>query len=236
MWQELFKSGELLLPAQPSGAAETVSLAAGHSPLALVLLGVFLLLVIFLTKPFLELLPHLFDSFFRMRGSSTLEQSVRYSSDRTFISLSLLIPAVLLIYRYRLWSPSFLDALGPDARLGCIVGAVLVYVFLREMMYVILRPRRSQELYRRAHNACFTFFIFLMILVLATVGVLTAVGVEDDVIALVILIETSVMYLSFLLRRARILALFCNPLRTFLYLCALEILPTALLVVSSVLL
>jgi hypothetical protein len=73
-------------------------------------------------------------------------------------------------------------------------------------------------------------------LALATVGILYLAGVDDLIINRFLLIESGVIYLIYLLRRGQILSLSCNPLTTFLYLCGLELLPTALLVVSAVIL
>jgi len=49
-------------------------------------------------------------------------------------------------------------------------------------------------------------------------------------------VEAGVLYLIYLLRRAQILSMSCNSLTTFLYLCGLELLPAALMVVPAVVL
>jgi hypothetical protein len=101
-----------------------------------VLVVVFVLLMMLQLKRALQLAPLLGDSLFRMRGSSTLENSVRYSHDRNNLALTLIIPAVLTAVRYHLYRPSFMEALSPDVYLlavenkgigvgGCIFPAQL---------------------------------------------------------------------------------------------------------------
>ena len=85
-----------------------------------------------------------------------------------------------------------------------------------------------------AYRAGYTFFILLMMLLLATVGILYLAGVDDLVISRFLLVETGIVYLIYVLRRGQILSVSCNPLTTFLYLCGLELLPTGLLVASAV--
>ena len=68
---------------------------------------------------------------------------------------------------------------------------------------------------------------------LPTVGILALAGVNDLTVKTVILAETAFIYLVYLIRKSQILSMVCGPLQVFLYLCALEVLPTGLLVASA---
>ena len=233
-FQAPFTSGRLLLEDSPSAdAAVTV---AGFPVLFVILAVAFILAAILFLPRFLSLAPLLFDSLFRARGSVSLENSVRASNDRRLVAAVLLIPAALIVFRFRLYDPAFLRDLSDNWRLLAIVGVFFAYAMLRLAIYAMFKPRRNNDFYRLARRTSYTYFILLVLLVLVTVGILALFGCEDSVIRTVLYIETIVLYLSFLIRRAQILALSCNPLRTFLYLCGLEILPTAALIVSAVLL
>ena len=107
---------------------------------------------------------------------------------------------------------------------------------MRLVMYLLLKPRRRNEQYQLSHKAVFTYFILLMAVMLLSVGVMALVSCNDFIVRMVIYAEILLFYLVFLYRRTQILRLYCNPFRTFLYLCALEFLPTALLIVSAVVL
>lgn len=234
MPENFFKEGKLLLD---TVAPEGVVASAETSPwLMHILVVVFVILAIVTLKPFLQLFPYLADCLFRLRGSAALENSIRVSHNRNLIAAVLTIPAVLLCYRYRLYNPSFLSGLDPNLRLAGVALALLAYIVLRLLLFLWMRPRRRGDVFRQAHRLVYTYFIFLMLLILPTLGVLWLVGVEDVTMRMVLYGETALVFALFLYRFAQILSLSCNRLRTFLYLCALEILPAALLVISAVVL
>ena len=232
--QALFKSGRLLLEDAPvTDATETVT---GMPVLFVVLAVAFVLAAILFLPRFLSLAPLLFDSLFRARGSVSLESSVRASNDRRLVAAVLLLPAALITYHYRLYDAAFLRDLSEGWRLLAVLGVIWAYAMVRLAIYRILKPRRNNEFFVLARRTSYTYFILMMIVALVSVGILSLFRSPAPVIRQVLYTEFILFYFSFLLRRAHILGLSCNPLRTFLYLCALEIIPTAALVVSAILL
>ena len=203
---------------------------------ASILVAVSVLLFLLALRSFLNVLPYLADGIFRARGSAALENSVRVSRDRNLVAAVFLIPAILLIYRYRLFDIAWFDTLSPDMRLAAVAGVFLGYLLIRFLLYRWLRPRRRYDDYQMAYRAGYTFFILLMMLALLTVGICYVLRLPDLTIKTLLLAETGVMYLLYLFRRGQILSMSCNSLTTFLYLCGLELLPTALLVVPAVIL
>ncbi|MBP3257046.1 MAG: DUF4271 domain-containing protein [Bacteroidales bacterium] len=201
-----------------------------------ILVVVSVLLCIMVLGRFMGLVPYLTDSYRRVRGSSALEGSIRVRQDRNLVALALLIPAILLVWRYRLYNPDLISEWEPDIRLCAVAAALAAFVLLRNLMYLLLRPRRGQEHFRHEHRVAYTYFIFLMIFVLFIVGILSLANLEDAVVRWVLYGASALVYLLFLHRCLQILSLSCNPLRTFLYLCGLEILPLSLLIVSGIVL
>ena len=234
MFDDPFKSGQLLLPDTPpeavAAAGEGLSLAAS------ILVAVSVLLFLVALRSFLSVLPYLSDNILRARGSAALENSVRVSRDRNLVAAVFLVPAILLMYRYRLFDIAYFDSLSQDMRLAAVAGVFLGYLFLRFLLYRWMRPRRRYDDYQMAYRAGYTFFILLMMLALTTVGVCYVLRLPDQTVKTVLLAETGVMYLLYLVRRGQILSMSCNSLTTFSYLCGLELLPTALLVVPAVIL
>ena len=200
-----------------------------------VLVVLFVLLMILQLKRVLQLAPLLSDSLFRVRGSSTLENSVHYSADRNRLAYTFMIPAVLVMARYELYRPSFLEPLPPNLYLLAVAGVFVAFMLLRQLMFWWLKPRHRYDSYVLAHQTGYTYFIVLMVLVLVTVGVLTVFHAKDWLFRGIIYVEIPLVYSFYLFRKTQILSLFCNPLRTFLYLCGLEFLPAALLMVSAAL-
>ena len=201
-----------------------------------ILVVISVLLCILVLGRFLGLFPYLADSLSRLRGCVALEGSVRVRQDRNLVALSLVIPAILLVWRYRLYNPDLISGLEPDFRLCAVAAALAAFVLLRGLMYLILRPRRGQEHFRHEHRVAYTYFIFLMIFVLLIVGILSLTTLDEGMVRWVLYGASAFIYLLFLHRCLQILSLSCNPLRTFLYLCGLEILPLSLLIVSGIVL
>ena len=234
MLDSLFKSGRLLL--ETSVPPEVPAAAEPSAWLVNLLVVAFAVLAIAILKRFLQVLPYMADSYLRVRGSAALEGSIRVSQDRNLVALVFTIPAVLLVYRYRLYDPSLISDLDPNLRLAGVALALLAYVLVRHIIYLWVRPHHRVDIFRQAHRVAYTYFIFLMLLVLITVGILAIVGVESTIVRYVLYAEIGLVFILLLYRSSQILSLSCNHLRTFLYLCALEILPAVLLVVSAVVL
>ena len=221
MWETPFKSGELLMEQTPSQPETLV----GGTPLLLsILVTVFVILALLELRNFLHVAPFLWDSVFRARGSVALENNVRVARERNQLTLILMIPAILFIYRYRLYDASFVQRLTDDWRL------------VRRSIEKPLKPRRRADNFRVAHRAGYTFFILLMLLAIAGVTILYFFRANDFIIKSFLYILSGIAYLVFLIRKTQILSISCNPLLTFLYLCGLEILPTGALIATAVLL
>jgi len=201
-----------------------------------IIMVAFTALALFLLPSFYHLAPYLSDAVFRVRGSEALEFSVSVSRERNTIAYVLLIPFVLILSRYHIYEPSFIAQLQGGWHILACFGAFVVYCSLRILMYLLLRPRRHYENFRLAHRAVYTFFILYMLVALPALGILTVFDANDLVIKTVMLILLSLFYALFLVRKTQILLLSCGGLRTFSYLCALEIFPTALMIVSAVVL
>lgn len=198
-----------------------------------IIMVVFVAVALALLPTFFHLAPYLADAVFRARGSEALEFSVRVTRERNMFAYILLIPAVLIMSRYRLYDPSFMAQFeGAWHLLACAV-VLGIYLLIRLIIYLILKPRRRFEYFRLAHRAIYTFFILLMLIALPTIGLLTIVDANDVIIRSVLYGLLVVVYFVFLIRRAQILSLSCGGFTVFLYLCALEIIPTAALVVSA---
>lgn len=232
MWQDVLGSGELLLSETPSASAAPVE--AGPPLAAEILVLVFVVSAIFLLRSFLELLPYLWDTFFRARGSFYLENSVRVSHDRNLIALSFLTPAVLIMNRYHLYEADFLQQIPPQWHIPVLAGVLAAYLLLRRILFAWMKPRRKWDFYVLSHKAGYTYFILLMILLLATVGILSLTSYNNLEARPLIYGIILAVYCIYLLRRSQILSLGCNRFRTFLYLCGLEFLPTGILVLSAI--
>lgn len=201
-----------------------------------IIMVVFVAVALALLPTFFHLAPYLADAVFRARGSEALEFSVRVTRDRNMFAYIMLIPAVLIMSRYRLYDPSFMMQFQGAWHLLACAAVLAAYIILRAIIYVILKPRRHYEYFRLAHRAIYTFFILLMLIALPALGLLTVVDANDVIIRGVMYGLLVVVYFVFIIRKAQILSLSCGGFALFLYLCALEFIPTAALIVSAVIL
>lgn len=224
--------GELLLPTVPE---DTVPVPVSGLPvLGEVMMVTFILLALLLMGNFMSIIPHLADSILRARGSTALEGSVRVSRDRNIIALVFVIPAIVIMYRYCLYYPDFVKEMAPNARLWTTMGVFVGYLLLRHLLFLWLKPRRS-DAYSMSHRAGYSFFILLSLVLFLTLGILMLFNAGDATVRGFILVEVILFYAVYFFRRGQILSTNCNPFATFLYLCALEILPTGLFVASALL-
>lgn len=193
-------------------------------------------LVLAYLESFTAMVPLVVDSLLRDRGSNEIEGSIKKSRDRNLLCLTMVLALVLLSYRYSLVSPAFIAEYEPEIQFLMTAGLVLGYALLHIVLYVLLKPRRRSEYYRRSNNTGYNFFIVAALLMSVTAAVMSLTPSSDLAVRRTLYIEMLVFYILMIGRRAQILRLNCRLLPTFLYLCALEFLPLALLICTAVLL
>ena len=229
-----FVKGRLLLQHQ---APETVGGAFDASPVSDVLSLLSLVVLILLARRIIEIIPSLLASIIRWKESVNLFNSVRLVRDRNAISVAMVIPFCLIVSRSGLYSPAFMDGMSLDARFGVTTGIFILYLMLRTLLEKICTPKkRSRQMYLCACKASFTFFILLSLVLLALSGLFSVFDTDPQVAKNAMLWVSAGIYAISLLRKTQIFASSCSIFTAFLYLCALEILPTGALVASAVIL
>ena len=128
-----------------------------------------------------------------------------------------------------------MEGIGEAGRLGMIIGIFIVFILLRKFLEHIWQPKKmNPKTYRTACKSAHTFFSILALLLLATGGVMSFLDVSEEVIKTAMLWISATIYLLFILRKSQIFISSCSFFTTFLYLCALEIIPTGALVASAI--
>jgi len=230
----LFRSGELLMPTEPSGFVSETVHQWSDTPVAGLLVVIFTILAIINIRNFITILPSLQESFLRYRGSYNLETRVRLMRARSIVSMVLIIPFCLIAHRYTLLHFDFLDNINPNFGVLATCGIFLAYAVLRWLMVWQLEPKRkSREAYQVAHRASHTFFIIMTSAELVAIGILSIAGASDELIRSVLQYIVGFVYLVYVWRRIQILDLAFSSFIIILYLCALEILPTGLLLAAA---
>jgi hypothetical protein len=207
------------------------------SPICDILTLLSLLVIICLLRRIIEIFPSLLASLIRWKESINLFNSVKLSRDRNMIALSMIVPFCLVVTASGIYSPTYMSTMSEDTRFGITFGVFIIYIVLRTLLERICLPkRRNAQMYRCACISAYTFFILLTILLLSLWGILSVFNADPSSSKDAMLWLSGGIYLIFLLRKTQIFASSCSIFTAFLYLCALEILPTGALVASAVIL
>ncbi len=194
-------------------------------------------MVITLLKRLVNIFPSLVACMIRWKESVNLEASIKNSYDRNIIALSMIIPFCLIAEKFRLYDPSFMEGMGEDLRIGVISGVFAAYLIIRTLASMMAQPRKSRKkTFGPAVRAAYSFFIIQTLLLLAAGGVLSFIDIPAESIKSAMLWISAFIYALLLLRKLQIFASGFSIFASFLYLCALEILPTGLLVASALVL
>ena len=193
------------------------------------------LIVLLLLRRLVNIMPSLMACVIRGKESLNLEASVKLSLDRDALALAMIIPFCLVAFRYKLYFPGFIEEMTDDSVLGVYFGVFASYLLLRFMVTWLFRPQKlPKKTYVAADKASRSFFIVYTLMLLAMGAVFGLADVQDAVSRNAMLWVSAFMYLLFLLRKTQIFSTSCSVFAGFLYLCALEMIPTGILVVSAI--
>ena len=229
--------GTLHLPTERPAAE--ISAAWVDQPVFCWLLIAATLLILFLLPELFKLIPSVTGCLIRSRGNLEVEHSISTARLRNKCARILLLPFVLAVSRYGLYSPEFLaDWSRPWLNLAGILGAGAAYLIFRSILHALLLNVRRLHLdfeERRAiSKGILNYFVLLMAGMLPTICLLYAFDAGDSSIRAVLWTELALAWSVSVIREAQFLRSKCSGLGTFLYLCGLEFIPAAALVFSGI--
>ena len=188
-------------------------------------------------RKYVNLVPSLAGCMVRWKENINLEDSVPLSRSRDYIFYILAIPFCILASCSRMYCPELLSGLPPQLYFASVTGVFILYLCLRKSAFWIFRGRRaSEKTYRYAAKSFRTFFIAAATTALATAGIMGIDDAGQDLTGKVLLYETGFFYVLFLVRKTQIFKNYCSLFTAILYLCALEFLPTGILVATAIVL
>jgi len=226
--------GTLHLPLSPTAAAP---LAWADVTVNRILVVAALILAFSVLRDYLQLFPLLCGSVVRSRANIEIQHSVSQTRYRNRCALALLPVPALLMDRYGLYPAEFIANLPAEWRVAACYGVLAAYAVIRRLLHVMVPKRKLDSESRGAvHCALFNYYLAFLPLILLTAGLLWIFHAPDSVFRWTIWVELIACVWLALLREWQILASKYSPLLTFLYLCALEALPLACLIVPAVLL
>lgn len=195
---------------------------------------IFTLLFLLSVGSFFKILPSLGDCVLRWKGNLDLEDSLQLSGSRNWMAAVLFIPACMVAYSNGLYHPDYLDSLEPALGLAALAGTALAYLLLRFFLnWQLEMGSYRTKTFAAANHSFYNYVIILFLILFPTGALLNATIGDKELTRSVLTYITAVTYIFHIFRRGQIFASVCNPFTTFLYLCGLELLPTAALVLSA---
>ncbi len=194
-----------------------------------------ILTTMLILKSLVSIFPSLMACLVRSKECFNLDASVKLSRDRNLLACAMILPFCLIVNKFNLHKAGTLLTLPEDIQLLIIIGVMLFYILFRETVYKLFRPHRMpKKAYTTAGTTAHTFFVILTLALLATGGIVTVLGMDPEVATTAMLWISIGIYTIFLIRKFQIFISSCSVFAAFLYLCALEIIPTGTLVVSAI--
>ena len=234
---QAFSSGRLEMPERMAEGYVDQALAWSDYPVNTALLVIATLLLLMSLRIFLGIAPRLLDSLSRWKACVNIDASVQLKSDRNLLGVIATLPLALVADRYGFLNAEILGRI-PKAWSGLVtLGIINVWILLRYLCFYLCSIRTPRpETFRTAHKSFFNYWILASLLLTLTAGIISFTNIPDATGRTILLYELAVMYLIALLRKSQILLSYCGPLTTFLYLCALEFIPTGALIAGCILL
>lgn len=193
-------------------------------------------IVLISLKSVIALMPRLIASFYRSRICLEMEFSRSNQVVRDRISAAVLLPFSMIVWHFELYRPDFWSYLGPSLSLVADIALILLFRFLRLGIAKMLHPKIKSEVYEAVCNFELSAFILGGIIMMIEAFILTLCNLPVEVARKALLWTLAAIYLLFIIRRTQIFASDCPLYSAILYLCALEVIPTGLLVASALLL
>ncbi len=198
---------------------------------------IFTFLFLLSAGSFFKILPSLGDCVLRWKGNLDLEDSLQLSGSRNWMAIVLFVPACMVAYSNGLYRPDYLDSLEPSLGLAAVTGTALAYLLLRFFLnWQLEMGSYRTKTFTAANHSFYNYVIILFLILFPTGALLNAAFGDKELTRTVLMSITAATYVFHIFRRGQIFASVCNPFTTILYLCGLELLPTAALVLSAKLL
>ena len=232
-----FASGTLEMPDSiTANYAESVQTWSSF-PVNMVLVIIATLLMFLTIRIFLNIAPLLFDSLSRWKACVNIDASVQLKGDRNTLATIITLPIALVADRYGFFSADILDRIREAWSSPVTLGIIIIWLLVKYLAFYFCYMRAPRpETFHTAHTSFFNYWILAGLLLVLTAGVIGFTDIPDGTGRTILLYELAVMYLIAILRKSQILLSYCGPLTTFLYLCALEFIPTGALIAGCILL
>lgn len=190
-----------------------------------------LLALLICTGDLVELGPSLVGCFLRWKENVALYNNMKLRRKRNKLALCI-TPAILLVFsRYPIWN--IFENTSPLIAYCNMVIVFLAYLLLRILCRLVFcRGDYAAKEFDQQADLVVNYFIITSVVLFALFGSCRLLCVPDELVVRILLYSSAAIYCLLLVREMQVLSSMRGFLPSFLYLCALEILPTGILVAS----
>ena len=197
------------------------------------------LIILFLLPELYKLFPSVTGCFIRSRGNIEVEHSISTARSRNLCARALVIPFLLASSRYGLFTPEFLAGWDrPWLNLAELTGIAAAFLAVRRIIHAMLlsigKLRFGHDELYAVTRGILNFFILFMLLALPSICLLRAFSASDIAVRMLLWTEMALFWGVSTVREGQILSSGCSGLATFLYLCGLEFIPAAGLIIAGI--
>ena len=232
-----FKGSKSLLSELPPVEIDNEPVGVRDSVFLSSLVVIFTLIFVLMMKKFIRVFPSIIGCFIRLRETFNLEDSMKLKRDRDYLMVLSIIPFCILTVSLDIWQFHIENINTPDLKFLMVVCIAAIYILVRYVLTLVAVPSNMDKKMRQVmHGQSYTFFIALTFCMLVLALIKSFLPVDAVFMRMMVLYVILLIYVVYLVRKMQLLSRSCHILTSFLYLCALEILPTGLLIAAALLL
>ena len=193
------------------------------------------LLCLLLIRDYLKLLPLLLSALGRSRANIEIEHSVSLARIRNRCIPAAILMLAILADAYQALPYPFLAKIAPQWGVATALGLTAGYFLLR-FLYISAFRLSALDSESRGALRCApcNYLLAALPLMLASAGILATAKTPENAVRAVLQAEFIACLLLSFLRERQILASKFSAFKSFLYLCALEIVPLALMGLAAI--
>ena len=231
-----FLSGTLHLPHGTDEAAQDRTAVQDHNLVQDTIIALMAVIFILYIRNAVSILPMIAGCLLRWKENLNIEYNVKTSRSRNILALILFPTFCVMLSRYGVWRLPFMEMTSEAVRLIIIAAALGLFAAARILMAAIMKPSRmNHKLWKAGNDSFYTYFAAAALTVIAVAGIMGIADCSGDTIRQTIIYICIFFWLVFIVRKIQIFKNSCSLFSAILYLCTLEILPMALLVLPAVL-
>jgi len=200
----------------------------GAFVVAATIIGIFSLNLLY------TLIPYLFGALTGWKATARLNQSMRLSRERNILFHLAFLPFCLISSRFSLYHIGIMDGMPPHMVTLISLGVAFIYLGVRQLLAVFFAPSYCMEQWKIAKTNLPNGFILITLLAIIYCGIAAFAGIPDDTSRRVLLYIAAIVFIVIFYRNFEILSWKGRRFKGFLYLCALELAPSILLVASAI--